>query len=79
MVVKIKKIGIINVLAQRDVVRELVQGDLTSDSLAAEIVSLLTNDARRQALEADLVTVVHTLGEGGAYRRAALALQRALI
>ncbi len=79
MVVKIKKIGIINVLAQRDVVRELVQGDLTSDSLAAEIVSLLTNDARRQALEADLATVVHTLGEGGAYRRAALALQRALI
>lgn len=78
MVVKIKKIGIINVLAQRDVVRELVQGDLTSDSLAAEMVSLLTDDERRQSLEVDLAGVVATLGEGGAYRRAAKEVLRSL-
>lgn len=78
MVVKIKKIGIVNVLAKRDVVPELVQGDLTSDSLAAEMVSLLTDDQRRHALEADMASVVATLGEGGAYRRAAEEVRRAL-
>jgi lipid-A-disaccharide synthase len=70
-VVKIKKIGIINVLAQRDVVRELVQADLTSDTLAQEMVSLLTDTAKRQSLEQDLASVVATLGAGGAYTRAA--------
>ncbi len=78
-VVKIKKIGIINVLAQRDVVRELVQADLSPDSLALEMVTLLTDTEKRQALEKDLASVVATLGEGGAYTRAAHEVLAALI
>lgn len=70
-VVRIKNIGIVNVLAQRDVVKELVQGGLTSDTLAAEMVELLTNDVTRRNLQEDLAEVVATLGQGGAYRRAA--------
>ncbi len=77
-VVRIKNIGIINVLAQRDVVKELVQGDLNADTLAAEMVDLLNNDARRHALEADLAGVVATLGQGGAYKRAAQAVMDGL-
>jgi lipid-A-disaccharide synthase len=78
-VVKIKKIGIINVLAQRDVVRELVQTDLSPDSLALEMVTLLTDAEKRQALEKDLASVVATLGDGGAYTRAAHEVLAALI
>jgi lipid-A-disaccharide synthase len=78
LVVNIKKIGIINVLAQRDVVRELVQSDLNPDSLALEMVSLLTDVEKRQALEKDLASVVSTLGEGGAYARAAQEVLAAL-
>jgi lipid-A-disaccharide synthase len=78
MVVKIKNIGIINVLAGRDVVRELVQGDLSGDSLAAEMVSLLADDEKRESLKRDLASVVATLGEGGAYRRAALEVLQEL-
>lgn len=77
-VVKIRHIGIINVLAGREVVREMVQTDLTGDSLAAEMVRLLTDDAVRSALTADLAAVVATLGEGGAYQRAARAVCDAL-
>lgn len=77
-VVKIKKIGIINVLAQRDVVRELVQSELSSDSLAQELVGLLTDTVKRQALEKDLASVVATLGQGGAYSRAAQEVLTAL-
>lgn len=77
-VVRIKNIGIINVLAKRDVVKELVQGGLTSDTLAAEMVDLLANDRRRRELQDDLAEVVATLGEGGAYRRAAQCVMETL-
>lgn len=78
LVVRIKKIGIVNILAKRDVVRELVQSELTSDKLAAEMVSLLTDHNRRSNLERDLAEVVAMLGEAGAYRRAAHELAREL-
>jgi len=74
LVVRIKNIGIINVLAKRNVVKELVQGGLTSDTLAAEMVDLLTNPVRRHHLQEDLAAVVTMLGEGGAYARAARAV-----
>ena len=71
MVVRIKNLGIVNILASRDVVRELIQHDLTADSLAREMADLLTNHERRRGLIADLSGVVATLGEGGSYARAA--------
>lgn len=77
-VVRIEHIGIINVLARREVVRELVQGELTAETLAAEMLGLLTDAARREALQRDLAAVVATLGQGGAYRRAAEAVLAAL-
>lgn len=73
-VVRIKHIGIINVLAKREVVKELVQGGLTPDTLAAEMVDLLTNEIRRHDLQTELAEVVATLGQGGAYQRAAQAV-----
>ncbi|MCP5556277.1 MAG: lipid-A-disaccharide synthase [Verrucomicrobiaceae bacterium] len=75
MVVRIKNLGIVNILAQRQVVRELVQADLTPDTLAAEMVDLLQNDERRHALEAELAEVVSMLGEGGAYVRTAKVIE----
>lgn len=77
-VVKIKRLGMVNILAKRDVVRELVQEELNSDALAAEIVDLLSNHSRRLALQRDLAEIVATLGQGGAYKRAAEAVLKAL-
>lgn len=74
LVVKIEKIGIVNILAGRDVVRELVQAELTPTSLAEEMVSLLTDDARRTHLQAELANVVAQLGAPGSYHRAAQAV-----
>ncbi len=79
MVVRIKNLGIVNILAQRQVVRELVQGDLTPDTLAAEMVDLLQNDRRRHALEAELAGVVAMLGEGGAYVRTAKVIEECVL
>jgi lipid-A-disaccharide synthase len=69
--VRIPYLGIINVLAQRQVVQELIQQDFSPSSVAEALVQLLQEREKRQALEQDLATVVATLGEGGAYSGAA--------
>jgi lipid-A-disaccharide synthase len=74
LVVRIKHLGIINILAKREVVKELVQGALNPDTLARATADLLTDSAKREALQADLASVVATLGSGGAYERAARAV-----
>jgi lipid-A-disaccharide synthase len=78
LVVRIKHLGIINILAKREVVKELVQHDLNPDTLAKATADLLTQKDRREALQADLATVVAMLGSGGAYQRAAQAVHSAI-
>lgn len=74
LVVKIKHLGIVNILAKREVVRELVQGNLSAASLAGAMLEMLGSESQRQQLQNDLAAVVATLGSGGAYARAALAV-----
>ena len=78
MLVSIQHLGIINVLAERTVVKELVQHEFNPPALAAEMKSLLTDASRRQELQQELAEVVATLGDGGAYRRAADAVLETL-
>lgn len=78
LVVRIKHLGIVNILAKREVVKELVQGSLNAETLAEATLELLTNPAARLHLEADLASVVATLGSGGAYARAAKAVHESL-
>jgi hypothetical protein len=61
----------VNILAKREVVKELIQHTLTPDSLAAEMLRLTGDPSARSALQTDLAKVVATLGEPGAYHRAA--------
>ncbi|MDB6139450.1 MAG: lpxb: lipid-a-disaccharide synthase [Verrucomicrobiaceae bacterium] len=76
--VRIKFIGIINVLAGREVVRELIQQLCTPEKVAAAMVELLTSPEKRHALQEDLAGVVATLGDTGAYARAAQAALKVL-
>jgi lipid-A-disaccharide synthase len=74
LVVKIKHLGIVNILAKREVVRELVQGNLSAASLAGAMLEMLGSESKRKQLQDDLAAVVATLGSGGAYARAAQAV-----
>jgi lipid-A-disaccharide synthase len=78
MVVEVDHLGIVNVIADREVVRELLQGDATPDRIAAELTRLLNDPAAREALRGDLAAVVATLGGGGAHAAAASAVVEAL-
>lgn len=73
-VVRIKHIGMVNVLAGETVVKEMIQGNFKPNKLAEEVTHLLESKEARDALTARLAEVVATLGEGGAYGRAADAV-----
>lgn len=71
LVVRIKHLGIVNILAKREIVKELVQGGLSAATLADSMVELLQNESKRLRIQNDLATTVATLGSSGAYARAA--------
>ena len=77
-VMKIRYLGIVNILAGGDVVAELVQQDFNAERVAAEVSSLLSDPAQREALREKFAKVVAQLGEGGAYHRAADAVVQSL-
>jgi lipid-A-disaccharide synthase len=72
--VKVPYLGMPNVLAGREIARELLQEDATPESLARETLRLVTNAEHREALQADLAAVIAGLGERGAAVHAADAI-----
>lgn len=78
MVIRVEHLGMINVLAGREVVKEFIQGDCTPARLAAELRRLLDEPGARERQLAEVAAVVATLGEGGAAGRAAGAILGAM-
>lgn len=76
LLVKIKHIGIVNILAGEEVVREFIQGRAVAPAVAAEIRGLLESDDRRAALQARLAETSSRLGGPGAHERAAAAVAK---
>ena len=72
--IRVDHLGMINVLAGREVVREFIQADCTPERLAVEIAKLLDDSAYRRVQVDTLAQVVSTLGPGGAARRTAAAI-----
>ena len=67
-------VALVNIVAGRRVVPELVQSAFTPGRLAEHLVGLLTDSGRRSAMERDLAEVRRKLGEPGAFGRAADAV-----
>jgi lipid-A-disaccharide synthase len=63
--------AMVNLVAGRQVVPELIQKDFTAPRLAAEVSHLLDSVAAREAMRRDLATVRDRLGPPGAMERAA--------
>ena len=72
--VRVSTYGMVNLVAGRSVVPELIQDAFTASRVAAEVVSLLTDPARAAAMQRDLADVRARLGEPGASQRAARAV-----
>lgn len=74
--VRVGHYGMVNLVAGRVVVPELIQDAFTPAAVTREAVSLLTDAARAEAMRRDLADVRAKLGGPGASRRAAEAVLR---
>jgi lipid-A-disaccharide synthase len=63
--------SMVNLIAGRRVVPELIQDDFTPDAVAREAKRLLVSEAERGAMKRDLAEVRAKLGPGGAIEKAA--------
>ncbi len=77
-VIRVPWLGIVNILAQRELVKELLQQDCTGAKVAAEMQRLYMDAEARSVLSKELAQVVAHLGEGDAYGNAATAIGEAL-
>ena len=66
--------SMVNLIAGRAVVPELIQSEFTAERVAAEVVRLLQNQSARDAQRAGLAEVRERLGPPGAVERAAQAI-----
>jgi lipid-A-disaccharide synthase len=71
---KVEMYAMVNLIAGRRIVRELIQDDCTPQAVADEAVALLTNVSRRGEMIQALADVRAALGGPGASRRAADAV-----
>ncbi len=70
--VKVPYLSMVNLIAEREIVPELIQHDMTPARLAASVAELLTNDRRREQMKSDLAALRMSLtSEGDPFRRAA--------
>lgn len=77
-IVKVDKLGIANILLEKDVVKEFIQNDFTAENLAAESIRILSEESYRKQMLSDLRKIWDTLGSKDASQNAAaLIIERA--
>lgn len=69
--IRVKWIGLVNLVAGRSIVPELIQNEATAEQLWREVRRLLTDGQAREEMKDGLREVRQSLGEPGASRRAA--------
>ncbi len=75
-VIKIKRIGIVNILANRDIVKEYIQHRANETNIMYEIFRLIGDDGVRLKMVDNLKDVVRKLGRRGASERTAALIAK---
>ncbi|MDD5136409.1 MAG: lipid-A-disaccharide synthase [Candidatus Omnitrophica bacterium] len=73
-VTTIKFLGIVNIIADREVAPEFLQYAATPKNISKTVVSLLSDPEKLKAMREELAGVRHSIGSGGASMRAAKAI-----
>lgn len=71
LIVDVKNIGLVNIIAGKTIVPELIQADARGERIAREALSILKNGERKQEMIKELAAIRARLGEPGAAIRAA--------
>ena len=77
-ILKVKYISLVNLVANREVVRELVADTMTVANVRTELNALLNDDAYRTRMFAEYDRMNQILGPAGASRQAALKMMECL-
>ena len=75
---RVPHIGLINIVAERQVVPELLQEAVSPRTMAAAALSVLRDSAEARRIRGELTALRATMGEGGSSRRAAASVGAAL-
>jgi lipid-A-disaccharide synthase len=78
LLIRVPHLGIVNILAGRELVREFIQSRATPENIAAELTRLLDDEPARARLQRDLAAVVAALGRDDAHKHAADEIARVL-
>ncbi len=76
--VKVKFISLVNLIMDKEVVKELIQGDLNVDNLVKELDQLLHNGKRQRQMLEDYEELKDRLGNVGASEKAAEVIMEAV-
>jgi lipid-A-disaccharide synthase len=63
--IKLKFISLVNLIMNKEVVKELIQNDLTVENIKQELNELLTNENRQQQIKNDYRDLKNLLSRGG--------------
>jgi lipid-A-disaccharide synthase len=74
LMAKVRFLGLVNILAGREVAPEFLQMDATPHKIAAKACEIMSDDKKMALMKVDLKAVVASLGQPGAGLRAALAI-----
>jgi lipid-A-disaccharide synthase len=71
MVIHVKNIGLVNIIAGRTIVPELIQGEANPERMAREMLAILANRQRQDEIRTNLFAIREKIGEPGASERTA--------
>lgn len=71
LLINVKNIGMVNIIAKKTIVPELIQGDLNPKQIATTVLSILRDPPAREIMKKELVEVRKKLGNPGASLHAA--------
>lgn len=76
--IKVKFISLVNLVMDKEVVKELIQGEMTEENIVKELELLLHNSKRQRKLLEDYEELKDRLGGAGASEKAAEAITEAM-
>ncbi len=77
LLLKVRYIGMVNILVDRPVVKELIQGEFSVENSLLELERLMQPETRALVMQ-EMKASVSLLGDGGAARKAAVAVRDCL-
>ena len=78
LVLKVPFVSLVNLIAGKEVVTELVAGDMSASAVKRELALILPGGKKREQMLEDYGNLIQILGEAGASERAACQMLQAL-